>query len=92
MLLADKRLIEASVRSFFTFLKANDCQLLASNKDGLSELSHRLKLWNTARYATNCPGRNKINLKDPTLLQNELSALKAMGESKKLQNYNKIRL
>jgi len=82
----DKNLIECSVRDFFNFLKENECDKLAINKDGLSELSHSLGLWAKARYSDGIPKRQPMEVEQGGLQEyNSLQNISA--ELKELNDY-----
>ena len=78
--------IDKAVSKFFRFLQTNDCKQLASNKDGLSELSHRLKSWGAARYRNGSPQRNPMDS-----MQGDKNALEQLATAGKLQHYNTVR-
>jgi len=81
--------IRKSVKTFYKFLRNNNCEYLASNKDGLSILSHSLELWGKARYETGSPKENPMKT-HKTNTQKEIKTLKNINPEK-LQKINTYR-
>ena len=69
-----KNEIDSSILNFFEFLKKNNCEKLAINKDGLSELTHKLELWNELG------DKSKMNTTSNEALNEERNALETIKE------------